>query len=225
MSQRSRNLVSATALVLLWLVVSSCSDSTAPAKPTKLVLVTAPSAIAGAMVPLDIQPVVQTVDANGHAVSASTTVTASVISGPGEVVAGGTAQTNATGLATFSGLTLARTPLGSGSVALQLAAPGLDPVTATFELRCGVLTLSIPQTLNRSLSTGNCTLNPSFYYEFFVLTTTRALTPVQLTLAAKFPGSLSFAGPNDPHSLVGFAQPYTSVSLSFKVLLPPGSSS
>jgi hypothetical protein len=176
------------------------------------------------MVPLDVQPVVQTVDANGQAVGASTTVTVTVLAGLGEIVTGGTAQTNAAGLATFSGLTIATITGQVGPITLQFAAPGLDPVTASIDLRCGLSTLLIPQTVSRTLSTGDCALgDPSLYLELFSLTTTQKTTPVQLTLQGEFPGSLGFIGPNDPHSLVGYTQPFSATSnISFKVLLPPG---
>src|SRR3954471_2548922 len=100
------NLVSATALLLVLVVASSCSDGTSPPKPTKLAFVTAPPAVAETMVPLTSQPVLQTVDADGNPAGSAATITVSVIGATGAIAASGTATATSTGLATFSGLML-----------------------------------------------------------------------------------------------------------------------
>ena len=226
MSARGTNLLSGSVLLLISVFSSSCSDSTAPPpKPTRLALVTAPPATTQVMVPLTIQPVVQTVDANGNAIAATTTITASVIGGNGEIEAGGTATTDASGRAAFAGLTLGGIRGALGRVTLEFSAPGLDAVTTMIDLQCGLLPLSIPETVNRSLSTGDCTdRSGSWYMDFFGLTTSQPVTAVSLTLDGAFPGNLGFLGPNASGPLLGYyvGDGTGSNRLNFKVLLPAG---
>ena len=218
------NTVNTTALLLIALLTSSCSDSTAPPKATRLVFLTAPPA-AETMVPLSIQPVVQTVDANGRAAGGATTITATVIAGSGEIEAGGTATTDATGRASFSGLTIGTVNGAGGPVTLQFAAPVLDPITATIDLRCALLPLSVGQTIGRSLTTGDCLSPDGRYVNVFNLPTTQPITAVQLTLDGAFPGSLELQGPNDMSHYYwgyGWSADATDHRISYKVLLPPG---
>lgn len=95
--------------------------------PSQIALTTAPSAAAQAGIALATQPQVQLRDAFGNAAAqAGTTITATVVSGT-ITLSGATAQTDASGLATFSGLTLSGTV---GSFTLRFTASGLGSVDA-----------------------------------------------------------------------------------------------
>ena len=224
MFRRVINLAPASVLLVLALATSSCSDGTAPPKATTLTFVTEPPAVAETMVPLTTQPAVQTVDANGHAAGSSTTITVSVVGSTGNVAAGGTATTNSTGLATFSGLTLGAINGAVGSVTLQFSAPGLQPLTKTIDLHCALLPLTTAQTVSRAVTLGDCAFSSGVYLNMFALMTTDPVTAVRLTEDGALPGALQFRGPNE-HSYfwgygVGPSQPDNKVS--FKALLPAG---
>lgn len=223
MFRRVINLASAVPLVLA-LTTSSCGDGTAPPKPTTLAFVTEPAAVAETMVPLTTQPVVQTVDANGHAAGSSTTITVGVVGSTGTVAAGGTATTNSTGVASFSGLTLGAINGAVGSVTLQFSAPNLEPITKTIDLHCAILPLTTTQTVSRAVTLGDCAFSNGVHHNMFGLMTTDPVTAVRLTEDGTLPGALQFRGPNE-HSYfwgwgVGPFQPDNRVS--FKVLLPAG---
>jgi hypothetical protein len=224
MLPRVINLGSASVLLALALTTSSCGDGTAPPKPTKLVFVTEPAGVAETMVPLTTQPVVQTVDASGHTAGSSTTVTVDVIGSTGVVAAGGTATTNSTGLASFSGLTLGAINGAVGSVTLQFSAPNLEPVTKTIDLHCAVLPLTTAQTVSRAVTLGDCTFSGGVHHNMFGLMTADPVTAVRLTEDGALPGALQFRGPNEHLYFWGYgvgpSQPDNKVS--FKVLLPAG---
>ncbi len=96
--------------------LSTTFSATAIAGPAaQLALITTPSASAQSGVPLTQQPTVQLQDQLGNAVAGSgTSITAAVLSGSGTLT-NTTATTNASGLATFSGLTITG-PAGSLSL-------------------------------------------------------------------------------------------------------------
>jgi hypothetical protein len=94
---------------------------------TKLSLTTQPPTTAANGAALAPQPVVQIRDAGNNAVSqAGVVVTASTVSGTG-VLANTTATTNASGVATFSGLSLTGT---AGNYTFRFTAPALTQVDA-----------------------------------------------------------------------------------------------
>ncbi len=94
---------------------------------TKLGLTTQPATTAQSGVLLTTQPVVQIQDASGNAVSQNgVLVTATTVSGTGTLT-NATATTNASGVATFSGLTLSGT---AGSYTFRFTASGLTQVDA-----------------------------------------------------------------------------------------------
>src|SRR5205807_4769272 len=83
----------------------------------QLTITAQPAATAQAGVAFNPPPALQLRDASGNAVSqANVTVTAALASGPtGATVTGATATTNASGVATFTGLTITG-PVGSYAV-------------------------------------------------------------------------------------------------------------
>jgi hypothetical protein len=176
------------------------------------------------MVPLTIQPVVQTVDANGRAAGSSATVTVSVIGSTGVVAAGETATTNSTGLATFSGLTLGAINGAIGSVTLQFSAPGLEQVTKTIDLHCAVLPLTTAQTVTRAVTLGDCTFSNGVHHNVFGLVTTDPVTAVRLTETGVLPGAVQFRGPNEHQYFWGYSAGglQSDNRVSFKALLPAG---
>lgn len=210
---------------LLPLLSASCGSGTEPPPPpraTKLVLVGVPSAVAETMVPLSTQPVIQAADASGTSVATTTTVTAEVVSGHGAVMAGGSATTDASGRAVFSELTLGAVWGQVSTVVLRFTSPGLDPVQREVQLRCpAAVPLTIGQTVNRTLTSGDCTFgdtavrNPSFR-NIFEITTSQPVTAVQLTSNL----SLVAKGPNELDHYFGWAA--FADLLSFKVLLSKG---
>lgn len=106
---------------------------------TQLLLATPPASTATSGTPLATQPVVQIADAGGAPVAqAGTTVTAVIATGPaGATLANGTAVSDASGLAAFSGLAISGvvgsynlrfesgtlTPVMSGAIALGAGTP------------------------------------------------------------------------------------------------------
>ena len=221
---RVTNLGSASVLLLVALATSSCGDGTAPPpKPTKLVFVTEPPAIAETMVPLPILPVVQTVDANGQAAGSSTTITVGVIGSTGVVAAGGTATTNSTGLATFADLTIGAINGAVGSVTLQFSAPGLEPLSKAIDLHCALLPLTTAQTISRAVTLGDCTFSNGVHHNMFGLFTIDPVTAVRLTEGGVLPGALQLRGPNEHQYFWGYsAGPQSNNSVSYKALLPAG---
>ncbi len=95
--------------------------------PSQLALSTSPSAASQAGVALAAQPVVQLRDVSSNAAAqAGVTVTATLVSGSPNL-SNASVQTDATGRATFSGLTLAG---ATGSYTLRFSATGLTPADA-----------------------------------------------------------------------------------------------
>lgn len=201
-----------------------CSDQSPPvvARPTKLVLVTGPSAVAETMVPLITQPVVQAVDASGNPSPTVATVTAEVVGGSGGVMVGGSATSDAGGRAAFSDLTLGGVGGAVGPLTLQFSVQGLEPVTAQLELRCAVLPLAIGDMVHRSLTTGDCTSSNGAFRNTFEVTTSQPVTAVRLSQQGLFASGVGIRGPNEPRYAWGWSTGFVGDSVSFKALLPPG---
>ena len=95
---------------------------------TMLGLVTAPSVAAASGVPLGVQPTIQIRDANGNPVAVGgSTITAQITSGSGGLT-NSQATTNASGLATFSGLTITGV---TGPFTLQFGQSGYTSVSTS----------------------------------------------------------------------------------------------
>ncbi len=108
-------------------ISAASATSVSPGNAAVLTLTTQPSTTGVVAVALPTQPAVQLRDAAGNAVAASgVQVTASVVSGS-VTFANATATTNASGVATFSGLSMAALV---GSYTLRFGASGLTPVNA-----------------------------------------------------------------------------------------------
>ena len=225
MGRLLRSLFAFTHFLVLPLLSAACRSGTEPPPPraTKLVLLTAPSAMAETMVPLSSQPIVQATDASGEAVPTTATVTAEVVRGNGAVMAGGSARTDASGRATFSELTLGGVWGQVGTVTLRFTSPGLEPVERDVELRCApVLPLTIGQTVNRTLTSGDCTFGNAAtrntaFRNIFEITTSQPVTAVQLTTNL----GLVVKGPNELDHYFGWADPIAD-RISFKALLSAG---
>ncbi|HEX9165911.1 MAG TPA: carboxypeptidase-like regulatory domain-containing protein, partial [Gemmatimonadales bacterium] len=109
---------------------TSATISLAAGPASQLTLTTPPSSTATNGQPLAQQPTVQLRDGAGTAVAqAGVTVTAVIATSPGGTpgLAGGSAITDANGLATFSGLTISGTV---GSYTLRFESGALTPVTS-----------------------------------------------------------------------------------------------
>ncbi|HSE50607.1 MAG TPA: Ig-like domain-containing protein [Gemmatimonadales bacterium] len=107
-----------------------------PSPATQLSISTQPSTTAASGTPFATQPAIQLRDAQGAAVSQSgVPVTVSVASGSATLSGTLTVNTNSTGQATFSGLTLTGT---AGAHTLRFTSPGLtDALSATINLGAG----------------------------------------------------------------------------------------
>ena len=107
-----------------------------PPSATQLAITTQPSGSAASGTPFGTQPSIQLRDAQGAAVSQSgVPVTVSVATGSATLSGNLTVNTNSTGRATFSGLTLTG-PVGAHS--LRFSSPGLtDAVSGTINLAAG----------------------------------------------------------------------------------------
>lgn len=90
--------------------------------PSKVVIATQPPTTATSGAPFAPQPTVQVTDVGSNAVSASTSIVATIQTGSGTLGGATTAATNASGLATFTNLSLSGAP---GSFTLNFAASGL----------------------------------------------------------------------------------------------------
>jgi hypothetical protein len=124
-----------TALAAVVLLGQVSCESVAPKLPTKLSVVSAPSATPKNRVAFPAQPAVQLQDADGGAVAkAGTNVTASITGGGGTLAGTATVATDANGKATFTDLMLT----GSASEkVLTFSADGLTSATATVTLTAG----------------------------------------------------------------------------------------
>jgi Big-like domain-containing protein len=99
-----------------------------PGAAGRLRIATQPSSPTQSGTPFAHQPVIQVVDRNGNPTpQAGLTVTATISSGPGGTLQGGTATTDGTGRAAFSGLAVTG---AAGSYTLSFSAPGLTGVTS-----------------------------------------------------------------------------------------------
>jgi hypothetical protein len=194
----------------------------APGTAVALQLATPPSPEAQTMVPLAQQPIVRAVDAAGNATQSSAVVTASVTQGNAAVAAGATATPNAQGVATFNGLTLGAVAGRVGSLTLQFSAPGLNPVSGAVDLRCAVLPMQVGQSINRALTTGDCTFTDGSFINVFELTTTQPVTALRLSQDGTFRSFLLMRGPNEPRFYWGEAAGTSSNQVSYKALLPAG---
>ena len=218
-----RRLAIAASLGVLGIACGGGDPNGPKAKPTQLVLVTPPSATAETMIPLVAQPVVQVADANGRPVSASVNVIASVATGNGTVMSGGTVATDANGRAAFTALTVGAASGAVGPITLQFGAPNLTAASASVELHCAVRQIAIGQVVNSALMTGDCVSTRGALIRPYALTTSAPVTAVrlkidQLGISGPF---LGVKGPQDPNTFWGWSGPGSS-EIDFKTLLPAG---
>ncbi len=104
---------------------------------SQLLLTTAPPATATNGAALSPQPIVQVADGSGNPVSQSgLLITAAITAGTGALTSA-TATTNASGVATFSGLTITGT---AGAFTLSFSGGALTPATAAVSLQPGPAT-------------------------------------------------------------------------------------
>ncbi len=119
--------------VLVAVLAAACGGDTVtgpvpPSAATQLSLSTQPSGSAQNGAALAVQPAVRLRDAQGRpAAQAGVVVTAALAAGAGVTLSGASATTDATGTATFTGLTLTGTV---GSYTLRFSAPNLTPADA-----------------------------------------------------------------------------------------------
>jgi predicted metalloprotease/PKD repeat protein len=119
----------------------------------RLAITTQPSSPAQSGVPFPTQPVIQVVDQNGNpSAQPNIRIEASISSGPGGSLDNSTATTDASGRATFSGLTLTG---AVGNYTLSFNAPGLAgvssaPLTITAGPPAQLDLVTAPSTMARS---------------------------------------------------------------------------
>jgi hypothetical protein len=108
--------------------VTSSTITVAAGVATQLSITQQPSATVSSGAAFPQQPKIQLLDASNNAVSqANVVVTAAIASGTGTLGGTLTARTNASGVATFTGLTIS----GLGAHTLRFSAPGLGQATSS----------------------------------------------------------------------------------------------
>ena len=202
---------------------SASATLTITPRPVTLKLVTTPSSIAQTMTPLAQQPVIQLFDDLGNAVTGNATITAAISTGNAIVGAGGSAQTNASGAATFTNLTLGALQGAVGAAQLRFSAPGATSVTANVSLSCFLATLTLGVTVNdRITGDGDCVFAKfggasEWYREYRGTIAAAGAIQVNMSTTAFVAGPFT-KGPNE--NFYWFAYRGT-VGLA-KILLPAG---
>jgi hypothetical protein len=216
------------ALALLTVtLIAACSDSTTGPKGTALTIVTQPSATAQTMIPLQTQPVVQVVDANGAPVKKSgVSVTVTATSTAGQVMSGGSATTDANGIATFTTLTLGAADGAVGATTLSFVATGLTNATANLQLECAHPTITVGANIADSLSAGDCKRSPpstaaGAFFKQYELTIAEPTKAIELVSTASFGEALLLRGATEPSVFFGQGQQFPG-TIDYKAYVPPG---
>lgn len=223
-------LTAATVVVIL--LTHACADGATGPRYAALRLEVPPSAAAATTVPLAVQPVIQLLDGAGNPVPDSgITVTATVTSGDGRVMRGGSVPTDATGRARFTNLTLGAVDTLGGPVSLQFAA-GSSTTAVTVTLACQLQSLSLDTPVSDSLVVGDCRRtsgstvgNQHKLYDLELPSSVKAIGVVQQATSptSPFRPVVVIRGPNNaPDRFLGAGAPTGSDLVGFKVLMPPG---
>jgi hypothetical protein len=216
--------------VLAVILIAACSDSATGPKGTALAIVTQPSATAQTMIPLQTQPVVQVVDANGTPVKKSgVNVTVTATSTAGQVMSGGSATTDANGTATFTTLMLGAADGAVGATTLSFVATGLTNATATLQLECAHPTITVGANIADSLSAGDCKRVPpssavGAFYKLYELTVAEPTKAIELVSTASFSQALLLRGATEPSVFFGQGTQLPG-TIDFKAYVPPGTHS
>jgi hypothetical protein len=202
----------------------ACADSAAaPTPPVGLKVTTAPSETAQTMTPLARQPVLQLVDANGSPVAtAGWLVTTRVVGAGRRIVEGGSAITDASGVATFQKLTLGINDGVAGPTGLLFETTGLQSEVAQVDLACAGQLIEVGGRVTDQLTTGDCRFPPGSTTAFFKeyrLNVTAATKAIRVSHFAEFPGAMYVRGPWEPGLFIGFGCEF---SCAFKAFVPPG---
>jgi len=218
--RQSRHPALAVALVAAFSL--GCADKATGPKATALEIVTPPSTSAQTTVALASQPSVRLVDASGAPVEqADVVITADVTSANGRVVAGGTATTDATGVATFQTLTLGALNGAVGpTLTLSFSSPSLTPVTAPVDVECFVAPIQLAEAVSSRLTTGDCRRPSGTYYKEYLLDVSASTKAIILSSTADFQSAVVVRGPNEPTRFMGASALQTDVTI--KQLVPPG---
>ncbi len=126
--------------------ITSTAVSITAGAATQLTMVQQPSTSAASGVAFAQQPTVQVRDASGNAVSSVVSVTAAIATGGGALGGVATINTNASGLATFAGLSITGTV---GARTLQFTSAGLTAATSS------AVTITAGAPTQMAISAGN----------------------------------------------------------------------
>lgn len=201
--------------------------------PAQLHLITPPSANARALHPLDVQPLIQVLDLTRLPAKSSATVTASVADLYGKVcafVAGGaSAAADASGKIGFSALVLGSSSTCTGGpVTILFSSPGLASTNAKVQLTCDGQAITTGPSVSTSISTGDCHyggVTPGRLGKYLsFLGNTSGATAIQVTETAAARPAIFFKGPNAGDKPIGSAASTSGLSVSQKLLVPPGTS-
>ena len=225
--RRDLRYLALAATIVTALAGCNTDHPTAP-KPAALRITTPPSASAQTLVPLQVQPTVQIVDAGGRAVPRDgLVITASVSAGDGVVVAGATAITNAEGVAQFQNLALGASAGEAGDVTLRFSAPGLNEVTAAIQLSCAVKPMTLAVEVHDELQTGDCIRTSGVsrgslmkLYDLHVPAEVKALRITNR--ASSFAPAVLVRGPDEANRFIGWHGGCCEFDISFKMLVPGG---
>jgi hypothetical protein len=194
--------------VLAFLLTQACgADSATRPQPAALRVVVPPSA-AQTMRALPVQPQIELVDAGGNAVAAEgIAITATVISGDGQVVAGGIAQTGADGRATFQQLTLGAFNGRAGPATLEFATAAGLRVTSPVELACAIESPALGENISAALVEGDCFNTRGFRrknYSFVIAAPTKAIR-IRMVSDAFTPAATVHAANDRPGTFFGWS--------------------
>ena len=171
--------------------------------------------------PVAVAPAVTVKDANGNPKS-GVVVTFAVATGGGSIT-GGTATSNASGVATVGSWTLGPNP---GLNTLTASAPGLATVTFAASAINVLCTVPTPHALGATtpgdLATNDCQLTDGTFIDFFSTTLGEA-NAYLFRQAAGFDTYLYLTAPDGSVLGENDDESGTSTNSSIKALLPPGS--
>jgi hypothetical protein len=207
------------------LLLHACGENAVePPKPAALRFVVAPSSAAETLKPLAVQPSVEVVDASGNTVpTAGMVITAAVVTGNGQIIAGGSAQTAVDGIAAFQNLTLGASSFGEvGAVTLQFTTADGFQITSPVELACPLPTPILGGTVTDALVDGDCSDSNGRRGKVYALTVVAPTKAIRVRQrSAAFSPSAQVRAANDPlghfFGWSGFPDEVT-----FTALIPPG---
>lgn len=191
--------------------------------PAKALAITTPaSATVMVTVPLATQPVLQAVDEAGNPAPFAGTVTAAVDSGTGAIASGATANTDASGRATFVNLTLGALSGDVGQARLRMSAPGLDAASFRVTLSCYSQSIALATVVASAMSVSDCSGGSGSLFRTYSMARTAAVSHLRLTVNSAFQPTAYFRGPGAPNTYWGTGAAAGATTATLDILTPAG---